>query len=177
MSEKEDRGSRDEAQNTNDSLDTAVFDRCRTAIGDGKGADVTGQGKPCGSVGTDVGRGGSVGNDGVPVGVGGSVGAGAVGALVAGGAVGAEVGATDGVEVRVSRVAGGVAAAPGAGDAPCVGVARGAAVAVGEVSPAVGRTPGPRVRLKPTRTRPTASEGPRRTYKVKDARPPWPRAR
>jgi hypothetical protein len=120
------------------------------------------------------------------VGVGGSDGVDAVGALVAGGAVGAAVGATvgatDGVEVREFSVAAGVAEAAGTPDAwgwtePSVAVASGDAAGVGEVSPATGRMPVSRVRLNPARTRPTASDGPRRTYKVKDARPPWPRAR
>jgi len=146
---------------------------------------VTGHGNPCGSVGIGVGKGGSVGSDGVllgiAVGVGTSDGAGVVGAMVAGRAVGAEVGATDGVDVRVSSVAGGVTDA-GTRDArggvdPLVGVTSGDAAGVGEESPVTGRTPASRVRLNPARTRPTASDGPRRTYKVKDARPPWPGAR
>jgi hypothetical protein len=146
---------------------------------------VTGHGNPCGSVGIGVGRGGSVGSGGVlvdtGVGVGRSDEPGAVGALVAGGAVGAAVGAGDGVAVRVWRVATGVAEAAGAPDVGwaelLVGVTSGDAAPVGEELPANGRRPVSRVRLNPASTRPTARDGPRRTYNVKDARPPWPRAR
>jgi hypothetical protein len=146
---------------------------------------MTGHGRPRGSVGTGVGNGGSVGSEGVlvgiGVGVGGSDGAGAsVGAFVAaGGAVGAAVGATDGAVVRVSGVAFGVADAPVAGE---VGDAAAPLLAVGDAVAAPDGSGGrpaalSRMMLKPARARPTASDGPRSTYKVKEARPPWPRPR
>jgi hypothetical protein len=133
-----------------------------------------------------VGSGGSVGSDGVLVGMGvgvaGSDGAGAkVGeSVAAGGAVGAAVGATGGAEVRVSGVAFGVADVPVAGDvgdaaAPLLGV--GDAVAAPEGPGGSWGPPASRIRLNPARARPTASDGPRSTYKVKEARPPWPRPR
>ena len=133
-----------------------------------------------------MGSGGSVGSDGVLVGIGvgvaGSDGTGGtVGEFVAaGGAVGAAVGATGGAEVRVSGVAFGVADVPVAGDvgdaaAPLLGV--GEAVAVPEGSGGRWGPPASRMRLNPARARPTASDVPRSTYKVKEPRPPWPRPR
>lgn len=139
-----------------------------------------------------MGSGGSVGSDGVllgiGVGVGRSDGTGAVGALVAGGAVGPGVGATDGaadgaadgVDVRGSGVVGGLAEAGTPDASGCVdalvGLASGDGGVVVEESPATGKMPVSRVRLNPARTRPTASDGPRRTYSVKEARPRWPGA-
>jgi hypothetical protein len=147
-----------------------------------------------GSVGTGVGRrlgiGGSVGmiEVGVGTGVGEAVGAavgavvftgGAVGAAV-GGVVGADVGRTVGVDVRRSSVlvggidpAGAAVATESAG--PASGILDGDAVApFGTIGSAPTAS---RVRLNPTSARPTARDGPRRTYSVKDARPRWPRAR
>jgi len=165
-----------------------VVDPRHVLIGGAEGAcgQVTVHGKPCGSVGTGVGNGGSVGNDGVlvgtGVGVGGSVGAGGrVGELVAaGGAVGGAVGGGGGADVRVSAVAVGVADRPVVGDAgdaaaPLVGV--GDAVTDAEGSGCSFGPPLSCITLNPARARPTASDGPRSTYKVKDARPPWPRPR
>jgi hypothetical protein len=121
------------------------------------------------------------------------VGGAAVGGIVVvGGAVEAAEGAAGGVDARVSAVGSRVAAALGTGEfadgavavgavvdgaGPFVEVARGDAGAVPEGSGAGRRPAASRVRLNPARARATASEGPRRTYKVKDARPPWPRAR
>jgi hypothetical protein len=112
--------------------------------------------------------------------VGGFVAAGgAVGGAV-GGVVGADVGRTVCADVRGSGVLAGVTDPAGSGEAigsagPVRGTSDGDAVALlgaGELAPTASR-----VRLKPARATPTASEGPRRTYRVKDARPRWPRAR
>jgi len=136
-----------------------------------------------GTTGGRVGIGGIVGSGGVLVGAGvGGVetdGSGAVG-----GGVGAGVAAgvtTDavavGAAVRASVALGSVAAGPGwvwdGGDA-FVGEADGDAVAgtlLGGSSLTVSR-----VRPNPARTMPTARDGPRRTYRVKEARPAWPKA-
>jgi hypothetical protein len=140
--------------------------------------------KPSGSVG--VGTGGSVGSDGVlldsGVEVAGNEGGGVtVGeTVVGGGAVGAAVAGADGGDVRVPGVADGVAEAAEAGVAgdvgPPVGDASGELVAVfGESAGGCG-LPASGVALNPARASPTASDGPRRTYKVKDARPLRPEA-
>ncbi len=134
----------------------------------------------CGvGVGVGVGVGGGDGVGGGSDGVGGAT----VGEVVpGGGAVGAAVAGTDGAGVRVPGVATGLAEAAGAGAVedgaePLVGVASGDVVAVvGESAGACWLLPESRVRLNPARARPTASEGPRRTYKVKEARPRWPEA-
>ncbi|OLC09406.1 MAG: hypothetical protein AUH39_04565 [Chloroflexi bacterium 13_1_40CM_67_9] len=106
---------------------------------------------------------------------------GAVGESVAGGgAVGAAVaGAADGGRVRGSAVAGDVAAGPGrtiGGVAEAVvELAGGETVAEACGWPGVWRPPVSRVTLNPASATATASEGPRSTYRVKEARPPRPR--
>lgn len=132
-----------------------------------------------------MGIGGRVGSIGVlvggGVGVAGSDGGASVGgAAVGGGAVGAAVAGAGGVGVRVSEVGGGVWEVAGAGvddrgaAGPVVGLVRGDAVAgLGESVGGFGLAAS-RVTLNPARARPTASEGPRRTYKAKDALPRWP---
>jgi hypothetical protein len=133
-----------------------------------------------------VGIGGSVGSVGGllvgGVGVAGSDGGASVGGIaVGGGAVGAAVAGADGVGVRAADVAGGGCEVPEAGvdggvAEPFVGVARGDALLVlGESVGGFG-VAASRVTLNPARARPTASDGPRRTYNVKDARPRWPGA-
>jgi hypothetical protein len=116
------------------------------------------------------------------VGVAGSDGGGAtVGEFVlAGGAVGATVGGADGVDVFGSGVAGGDAVAPPGAEVRGAGlpveITTGAVVGVLLASGGAPLLAASRVKLKPARARPTASEGPRSTYKVKDARPPRPAA-
>lgn len=111
---------------------------------------------------------------GVSEGAGGAVGenvedAGAVGAAVGGAAVGGDV--------RGSGVADCVAAGPGKGTVwgaaePFVGLPSGDAVAVGWEAPGVWRLAASRVRLNPARATATARDGPRSTYRVKEALPP-----
>ena len=107
-----------------------------------------------------------------------TVGAGAV----VGGAVGARVAGTDGAEgvgVCAPGVADRFGDAVGAGAAggrvePIVPVPSGDAAGVLGDSVGACRLPASRVALNPARAKPTASEGPSRTYKVKEARPRWP---
>ena len=132
-----------------------------------------------------MGTGGSVGSGGVLAGGGVSEGAGgAVGEkVVDGGAVGAAVaGAAVGPDVRVSGVAGAVATGLGRGAVsgaagPVVELASGDAVAVPGRSLGAWWLPASRVRLNPASATATASDGPRSTYRVKEARLPWPSAR
>ena len=131
---------------------------------------MTHYGSPCGSVGT----GGSVGRIGVAVGA-------VVGRFVwVGGAVGTPtVAEAVGVAVRVSVAVGNVAAGEGSicgGSDPIVGDADGDAVAMAGASLGAPRPADSCVRLNPARATPTASDGPSSTYKVKEARPVWPRA-
>ena len=118
----------------------------------------------------------------VGFGVGEAVGA-AVGGFVPAGAVGAAVGADVvwivGVGVVVPAVFTGVPDPPAAGEVGSAGPARGTLDGDAVGSPAIaGKRPkSPRVRLYPASASPTAREGPRRTYSVKDPRPFWPRAR
>jgi hypothetical protein len=100
----------------------------------------------------------------------------------AGGAVGAAAGGgVGGVAVRASVAVGGVAAGPericGAVD-PLLEGAEGDPVAGAGDSLGVACPLESRVRLlNPARATPIASDGPRSTYRVKEARPAWPRAR
>jgi hypothetical protein len=150
---------------------------------------VTHHGSPCGIVGI----GGSVGTTGVAVGPGvGGAETDGIGAIVGdvvgvgdtsggGGAVGvAAEGEAVGMAVRVSVGCGEVAARPGrtcgAGD-PAVADGAGEPLAgagdpLGEASLLTLR-----VRLNPARATAIAREGPRSTYRVKEARPAWPIAR
>jgi len=145
-------------------------------VSDGERArvDATHHGKPCGSVGI----GGSVGSGGVFVaaGVGGaeSDGTGAiVGEVVSvGGAVGAAAGGeTDGGAVRAGVALGDGATGPGS---VCGGIDP---VTEGEPTEGAGESRGTawlaasRVRVNPARATPIASDGPSRTYRVKEARP------
>ena len=142
--------------------------------------DVTHHGRPCGIVGI----GGSVGSGGVFVasGVGGaeSDGTGAiVGEVVCvGAAVGAgAVGAADGVAVRAAVALGDVAAGPGN---VCGGIdpgIEGEAVEGKGDALGVDWPPASRIRLNPARASAIASDGPSSTYRVKEARPAWPKAR
>jgi hypothetical protein len=129
-----------------------------------------------GRVGVLVGSGvGGVETDGTGAIVGGFVG----GFVRVGGAVGAATeGDAVGVAVRASVPPGSVIAGPGnvcggfepPGDDPdgdelaAAGASLGLGVALS------------RVKLNPARATPTASDGPRSTYRVKEARPVWPRA-
>jgi hypothetical protein len=145
-------------------------------------------------VGIGVGSGGSVGSAGVLVGTGvgetvgaavsgfvttgGAVGAAVGGFVAAGGAVGGGVGAC--VDVRGSLVVPGSIDPAEPGDVsgfagPATGTADGDAGAA--LGAALFASTASRVRLKPASARATASDGPRSTYSVKDARPAWPRAR
>jgi hypothetical protein len=109
--------------------------------------------------------------------------AGAVGCALGeavGATVGAVVGRTVGADVRGSGVRAGEAEPPGTEDAtgsagPASGTPEGDAVA----APDGGNGFAPsasRVRLKPASATATARDGPRRTYRVKDARPRRSRA-
>jgi hypothetical protein len=139
------------------------------------------QGRP-GSVG--VGTGGKVGSGGVLVGgglIGGAVGGTAVaGGAVGGGAVGgAGGGAVGGADGRVTGVGVAVAPWPGGGTGCAegvVGLALGDAVGTAVGSLGVCLAPALFVMLKPASAMPTASDGPRSTYSVNEARPPRPGA-
>jgi hypothetical protein len=131
---------------------------------------------------------------GVAVGTGDAVGATVGGLVITGAAVGGEVGAPVGavvsaavgadvvrmvgVDVRGSGVLPGWSDSPGTDDAvapaaPDAGALVGDALAPpGAIALALSC-----VRPKPASATPTAREGPRRTYKVKEARPRWPGAR
>jgi hypothetical protein len=157
-------------------LADGVGDAVGVAAGEGVGVGVgVAVGEAMGE-GVGDGVGAALGN-----GVGGGVGAaveGGVGAGVCGG-----VGATEGTELRVSDVAKGEAEALDAGEAwvsagLAIGVTKGNAVGISVESGCAGRSRrASRVRLKPARARPTASDGPRSTYSVNDARPAWPDVR
>jgi hypothetical protein len=127
-----------------------------------------------GRVGVLVGSGvGGVETDGTGAIVGGFVG----GFVRVGGAVGAATeGEAVGVAVRVSVPPGSVIAGPGN---VCGGFEPpgddGDALAPAGVSLGLGVVLS-RVKLNPARATPTASDGPRSTYRVKEARPVWPRA-
>jgi hypothetical protein len=122
----------------------------------------------------------------VGVGVGGVDTDGTGGRLGAGVRVGAEVGPADGggavgVADGGAVEAGGVAAGPGS---VCGADPSGDGCgADGEAVVRAGRSPGrapplsPWVSLYPANAIAIASEGPRSTYKVKEARPVWPKAR
>jgi hypothetical protein len=133
-----------------------------------------------------VGTGGNVGSDGVLVGsgVGGAEmeGAGRVAGDVdcAGGADGAALGGGGGVAVGAVDTAGGVPAGPGRisrGGAAVVDVSLGDLVAGATVCRGASCPAASRLRLKPASATPTAREGARSTYRVKEARPLWPKAR
>lgn len=115
---------------------------------------------------------GVAGRDGTGTAVvgGGVVGGGAVGAAVAG-AVGVGVLGEPSGDADAPRGEG-----VGAGAGLSVEITSGALV--GELLLAGCAAPRAScVRLKPARARATARDGPRRTYRVKEARPPWPAAR
>ena len=146
----------------------AVGDAVGVAVGEGVGVGV-GE-----AVGAGVGDGVGVAlgeGDGVMVGDG----VGAAAKVAEGPTVGVDVGAA-GAEIGASE-------APALGDGwITTGLALGATdgdtvgAAVTSDSGALSRGVS-RVRLNPARARPTASDGPRRTYKVNEVRPPWPDGR